>query len=255
MKCFVDSDQRKWNKLIDGVAIKNPDTALMENDWDYVIISSAPGYDTIKVKLLEMGITDEKIIDTYVTLPLESRRTFLYNLAKNFSEKEIPGECAGAGVFAGDFAKYINQYFPEKKLYLFDTFEGFSDKDIKVENAKKSSGANVADYNNTSVELVLGKMKNLEQVVIKKGYFPDSAWDVQEQFCFVNLDLDLYQPTKRGLEWFKSHMVKGGLILVHDYYAEAFQGPKLAVDEFMKENPELLVFPIGDGLSVAICGF
>lgn len=227
----------------------------MENDWDYVIISSAPGYDTIKVKLLEMGITDEKIIDTYVTLPLESRRTFLYNLAKNFSEKEIPGECAEAGVFEGDFAKYINQYFPEKKLYLFDTFEGFSDKDIKVDNAKKSSGANVADYNNTSVELVLGKMKNLEQVVIKKGYFPDSAWDVQEQFCFVNLDLDLYQPTKRGLEWFKSHMVKGGLILVHDYYAETFQGPKLAVDEFMKENPELLVFPIGDGLSVAICGF
>ena len=43
------------------------------------------------------------------------------------------GECAEAGVFEGDFAKWINQYFPDRKLYLFDTFEGFDMRDIEKE--------------------------------------------------------------------------------------------------------------------------
>lgn len=98
-------------------------------------------------------------------------------------------------------------------------------------------------------------MKNPGKVIIKKGYFPNSAADIKEQFCFVNLDMDLYQPTKSGLEWFKNNMVAGGVILVHDYYSETFHGPRLAVNEFMKENSKLMLFPIGDGISVAICGF
>lgn len=255
VKCFVDSNPAKWGMKIDGVTVANPDIELMNNGWDYIIISSTPGYDTIKGKLQKMEIDESKIIDTYITHPLESRRIYLKNLADIFHAKNISGACAEAGVFAGDFAKYINQYFPDKKLYLFDTFEGFSINDIQIENEKKTSEAQAKDYSGTSIELVLSKMKNPEQVIIKKGYFPDSAFAIKEQFCFVNLDMDLYQPTKLGLEWFENNMIVGGVILVHDYYSETFYGPKLAVDEFMKENSKLMLFPIGDGISVAICGF
>ncbi len=253
--CFVDSDERKWGECIDNIEIKNPDTALRELEYDYIIISSAPGLDTIHIKLSKLGILNEKIIDTYVLLPLESRRQFLENLAIIFDNEQIDGACAEAGVFEGDFAKYINQYFANRKLYLFDTFEGFSEKDIEYEKSKNTSNARGKDYSNTSIELVKAKMPNVDQIIIKKGYFPDSAKEIDENFCFVNLDLDLYQPTKEGLEWFSDKMVTNGVILVHDYFCETFKGPKLAVDEFLKNRKDLRKYPIGDGISVMIVGF
>ena len=33
----------------------------------------------------------------------------------------------------GEFAKYINLFFPNRRCYLFDTFEGFSRGDIEIE--------------------------------------------------------------------------------------------------------------------------
>lgn len=253
--CFVDSDERKWGQSIEDIEIKSPDIALVEAEYDYVVVSSAPGLDTIRAKLLSFGISNERIIDTYVLLPLESRRQFLADIAALFTKDGMEGECAEAGVFEGDFAKYINEYFPNKKLYLFDTFEGFSEKDIEYERSKKTSSARGRDYNNTSIELVKAKMKNVERIIIRKGYFPDSADGIDEKFCFVNLDMDLYQPTQLGLEWFSDRMVPDGIILVHDYFGETFQGPKLAVDEFLDKRKDLRKYPIGDGVSIMVTGF
>ena len=73
-----------------------------------------------------------------------------------------------------------------------------------------------------------------------------------ENFCFVNLDLDLYEPTLAGLLFFENKMSKNGVILVHDYYATNFKGPKEAVKNFLKERPNTKIFPIGDGLSVMV---
>src|SRR4051812_35726084 len=45
--------------------------------------------------------------------------------------KNIPGgSVAELGVYKGKFARFINQYFPQRSLFLFDTFEGFDKNDI-----------------------------------------------------------------------------------------------------------------------------
>lgn len=62
--------------------------------------------------------------------------------------------------------------------------------------------AKCGDYNNTSVELVMKKIPYPENVVIYKGYFPESARKNKEEFCFVNLGMDLYEPTYNGLIFF-----------------------------------------------------
>ncbi|MCH5249318.1 MAG: hypothetical protein J1E98_05280 [Lachnospiraceae bacterium] len=79
-------------------------------------------------------------------------------------------------------------------------------------------------------------------------------------FCFVNLDLDLYEPTYNGLLFFSKKMVPGGGILVHDYFAEDYKGPREAVDKFVSEirvKSSILLHkvPIGDGLSIFLTGF
>ncbi|MDD6155449.1 MAG: macrocin O-methyltransferase [Lachnospiraceae bacterium] len=208
--------------------------------------------ENIKNQLIEMGIDRRKIDTSFVEMPLLSRITFLQRMSE--IQRTEDAAVAEVGVFEGDFAKWINRFYCNQMLHLFDTFEGFDKRDIEKDNLY--SNANVGDYANTSVEMVMKKMPFPEKVVIHKGYFPDTTQGINELFAFVNLDVDLYEPTYKGLMYFKERMISGGIILVHDYFATNFQGPRNAVDRFIEEmNDMYRKYPIGDGISIMITGF
>ncbi|WP_373266124.1 TylF/MycF/NovP-related O-methyltransferase [Hungatella hathewayi] len=252
----TDNDGSKWGGKLRGIPIYKPEACINTADYDSVIIASAPGLETIYSQLVGYGVPEQQIVTSYITAPLESRITFLEKFAELyhtvFPEQTAVAE---AGVFAGDFAKEINRCFPGRKLHLFDTFSGFDERDIKKESLYSS--AKTGDYSLTSEEAVLSKMRYPENCVVHKGYFPDTAAELADQYGFVNLDLDLYEPTKNGLLYFSAHMETCGIILVHDYFADNFKGPRRAVDEFMREmnQKNLIKMPVGDGISVMICGF
>lgn len=250
---YTDNDKSKWGEKINEINILSINDSLKLN-FDRIIITSAPGLESIKKQLIDCGIEESIIDDSFVIAPLESRRIFLERLSimqKNFITQN--SQVAEVGVFEGDFARFINLYYPNQKLHLFDTFEGFSENDIKHEHGL--SCAKIGDYSNTTIDIVLNKMKYPKMIDIHKGYFPDTAKDIDGKFCFVNLDVDLYLPTYNGLLFFKDKMINNGVILVHDYFATNFRGPKEAVDKFIAENPKYNIYPIGDGISVMIVGF
>ena len=249
---FVDSDSRKWGDKIHDIDICSPDR-LNTIDYDYIVIGSLPGYETILQEINSRQLNGIGVISSYVELPILSRIEFIKKLSLIFKENEIGGQVAEAGVFEGDFAKELNYYFSDRDLYLFDTFEGFSNLDICEEVGL--STAKVGDYAHTTEKMVMDKMPYPDKVKIFKGYFPDSAKQIDESFCFVNLDLDLYLPTINGLEYFMNKMVSGGVILIHDYFSDTFQGPKKAVDEFVSKYDGYRILPIGDGISIAVLGF
>jgi O-methyltransferase len=58
----------------------------------------------------------ERAIDTnyFDYIRLATLELVSYEIRK----KELKGSVAELGVYKGKFAKYINQYFPERKLYL-----------------------------------------------------------------------------------------------------------------------------------------
>ena len=97
--------------------------------------------------------------------------------------------------------------------------------------------------------------RGISKCIIKKGFFPESAKNINEKFCFVNLDMDLYNPTLMGLEWFGNRMIKGGCILVHDYFSETFMGVRQAVNEYLENHKNIYYLPIGDGISIALVGY
>lgn len=248
---FTDNDKNKIGKTINGITIYSVDECL-KMDWDVIVITSAPGLVNIKKQLISMGIDSRKIDTSFIELPLLSRISFLEKLSKiqNFENAAV----AEVGVFEGDFAKWINQFYDKQRLHLFDTFEGFDKRDIEKESSY--SKAEIGEYANTSVDMVMGKMPYPENVIIHKGYFPDTANGLKDSFVFVNLDVDLYEPTYKGLMFFKDKMIKGGVILVHDYFATNFQGPHEAVNQFVEEmNGQYAIYPIGDGISIMITGF
>ena len=169
-------------------------------------------------------------LDSYeprvAALEYSSREIYRYN---------IGGAAAELGVYRGDFAKMINHYFPDRKLYLFDTFKGFDERDILHDREKKLSKA-TADWSGTSVEIVLEKMEHRENCVVCKGYFPDTAEGIDDKFCFVSLDADLYPPILAGLEFFYPRLVHGGVIMIHDFNYANYLGVRKAVKEFCDRN-------------------
>jgi hypothetical protein len=178
--------------------------------------------------------------------------------AEQIHTNNIDGDVAELGVNKGIFARFINTAFPKRKIFLFDTFTGFDDRDIINKeddfSMKHISIKNLySEVKETSVELVLNKLPFPEQAVIKQGWFPDSAADIPEtqKFAFVSIDTDLYDPTYSGLKFFWQRLSKGGYIFIHDYNCAILPGVRRAVDLFCKEN-NIPVFPLYDRGGTAI---
>ncbi len=249
---FVDEDSSKWGAKIDDIEVKAP-AEIPDMQFDYLYIGVLTYYRQVRALLKSMGIPDEKIIGRYVEVPTYARIECLKSIRTLLDEDGVEeGAVAELGVYRGDFAKEINKVFPDRALYLFDTFEGFTAEDCDMEMEKGYMDKNRTGYfSNTTEQVVMDKMKYPSMCRICKGMFPDSALQIDDVFCFVNLDADLYAPTLAGLEFFYPRLVKGWILLIHDYFSKAFYGVKDAVKEYCDKN-EIKYLPIGDTLSVAI---
>lgn len=252
---FCDSSSSWWGRKHQGINVISPeDIARLE--YDSIIVLSFTSADLIFHSLIEKyGVPPQKINVQIANQVGRARKRFVYDYADFLKQRGIFGNVAEGGVYQGYFSRVLNDAFPESNLYLFDTFEGFDESDISKDtqysNYLSSTGHKFSHFQNTSVDLVMSKLPYPEKAIIKKGYFPASAEDVNDKFIFVNLDFDLYTPIKAGLEFFYPKMVSGGVILVHDYFSKEIFDVHKAVDEFCAQN-NLFPLSVGDILSVAI---
>lgn len=251
---FLDNDRQKEGHVIEGISVYTPNEKLLADlEYDYIVIASVYGKWQIKEQLYKLGIAEEKI-RLYSKRP-DVLTPFLRNLSEDFREENIMGSCAEVGVFRGENACKINRFFSDRELHLYDTFEGFTKNDIEYEHLVGRKDVAEGQFNDTSIDIVMENMVYPECVVIHKGIFPDTAKGLDEKFCLVRIDLDLYIPTEAALEIFSPLMVEGGVILVHDYFGVQYPSIKKVVREFMAEHPKLYKMPIGDGMTIAIMGF
>lgn len=179
-------------------------------------------------------------------------------LISEMKEKNTEGAMAEVGVFQGRFAKIMRYYFPEKKLYLFDTFKGFDEKDYVNEVSKGNFTEEwMQAFNDTSLDKVKELMGNNERNYYRVGYFPNTLEpnDKEQMYCLVSLDTDMYNPTLAGLRFFYPRLVKGGYIMVHDYNIRYMyqtkdiinlSGVKQAVKDYQKECDSMCIVPIPD---------
>lgn len=155
-------------------------------------------------------------------------------VVKELRKRKLKGNVAEAGVFRGEFAQYINDAFPDKKLYLFDTFDGFDANELLNEMKNGNCTKTFAEaYKNTNIQQVLDRMPHLDAVVIKQGYFPDSLQGLEDEFCFVSLDMDFEESMYQGLIYFYPRLIPGGYMFVHDYNS-SLSGVEKAVDKYEK---------------------
>ena len=245
VEAFADNNTALHGKTLCGKPILSVEAAVARQpDVVLIAVVGADRTAQLKEQLFRLGYRGQIRTLAEYSRALDIRGA-VFDLLTERVEK-LTGDLAELGVYQGDFAAQINRRFPDRKLYLFDTFEGFDSRDILVENRNEHSRAAVGDFSDTSVELMLSKMSAPEQVVVRKGYFPNTADGVNAEFAFVSLDADLYEPTFNGLKWFYPRMVSGGIILLHDYRNARFSGVFAAVEDYEKAFGPLLLLPVGD---------
>lgn len=96
-------------------------------------------------------------------------------LLRTICDRYIPREFVELGVYKGYRARLIHHYAPERKLHLFDTFEGFPEKSMIADKEKANNPISKKLFSDTSVEQVekLISPQN-EHVKFHVGYFPET---------------------------------------------------------------------------------
>ena len=176
----------------------------------------------------------------------------LQQMLKSVLDKGITGSVAECGCWKGHssyiIAEILAEYNYEGKFSIFDSFEmGLSDKhekDINIRHKLSEEDIKKEKKLFASKESDLHKvLKPYDFYKIYKGWIPDRFNEVEEEeFIFVHLDVDLYQPTLDSLEFFYPRLKKGGVIVLDDYGYTQFPGAKKCVDEFLNRNECALFF-------------
>jgi len=157
-------------------------------------------------------------------------------MSREVYQQNIEGAIAELGVFRGFNASVMNHFFPDRKFYLFDTFEGWDPRDLEADEQLGYTTSHYLPFTDTNIELVMSKMFHKENIIVRKGWFPDSAVGLEDEtFCFVFLDANLYQPTYEGLHWFYPRLANGGYIVVDLFNWLDYPGAKKAVHDFSRE--------------------
>lgn len=198
----------------------------------YIVISRN-GYDLVENNALILR--DEFSGREYQTDYFRYRTFEL--MANEIIRKNVDGNVAEIGVFQGTFSKMINAKFPDKKLYLFDTFESFDSDEFSDELEQGRCPDNFLDgFKNTSVEKVIAIMEYPDSCIVRKGLFPDTAVGLEdERYAFVSIDVDFEKSILEGLRYFYPRLNRGGTVFVHDYNNRFLEGVKKAVEIYEQE--------------------
>lgn len=167
----------------------------------------------------------------------------ILDLAK--SALTLDGDFAEFGCYRGDTSIELQKILQsqaqnEKHLWLYDSFAGLPEK--SPEDLSPAGDAFKQGELFVTKREVIEKFKrrNLRLPIIKKAFFEDlNETDLPEKIAFAFLDGDLYQSIKTSLKLASPRMVKGGVLVVHDYNNPELPGSAKAVDEFLSTHQNL----------------
>lgn len=216
---------------------------MQKEPWALVKINERDCFDENKL-IDTREFTDSEYYNDYFRY-----RTFEL-IADELKDIHIKGAVAELGVFRGVFSRLINKKFSDKRMYLFDTFEGFDLREAEKElSLGRCEEEFIEGHKNTSEDTAVRNLLLPEQCVICKGLFPDSVTKQarEENYCFVSIDVDFEDSIYAGIEFFYPRLSDGGILYIHDFNTYILQGVKAAVRRYEeKMNIRLKKVPLAD---------
>ncbi|MBO7657104.1 class I SAM-dependent methyltransferase [Candidatus Saccharibacteria bacterium] len=151
---------------------------------------------------------------------------------------DVQGDFVELGCYKGDtslaLAELLKNSNSDKKLWLYDSFEGLPEKAVE-DNSPLGEDFKEGELLVTKRDVKERFLRSgLRVPIIKKGWFADfSDSDLPEKAAFCFLDGDFYRSIRDGLKLVENKMNKGAVLIVHDYNNPALPGVKKAVDEWV----------------------
>ena len=149
------------------------------------------------------------------------------------------GDFVELGCYKGDTSLLLAEVLKgtNKKLWLYDSFEGLPKK------SKEDDSEIGKDFQEGVLTVSKREVKQrflragFKLPIIKKAWFSELGQeDLPEKIALAFLDGDLYQSIKDSLRLVADKMVKGGVIMIHDYNNPALPGVSQAVNEWREEK-------------------
>lgn len=245
---FEDLDTGTLKENIEGLPVMPVDLAVsLQPEIIVIAAASVTKSDALKYMALRAGFLGDFIFIAELASQLTVSGAALRRISRRLNLLGIDGSIAELGCYQGDISWQLNVLFPDRTLYLFDTMHGYDDRDIAAEKKYICSDATYTSFREVNEELLLSRMANPEHVILKKGWFPETAYDMEdEKFAFVYMDADLYQPTFTGMEFFFPRMQQGGIIMLCNYENPSYPGISKAIFDFEEKYGAFLILPVGD---------
>jgi O-methyltransferase len=168
-----------------------------------------------------------------------ARLANLWNLARLAG----PGIFLEIGSFQGGTALHICNAIAHRDatFYCFDPFEkgGFEN----MTDLDKCFKPN--DFTNTRFESVVELLSSKPNAKVIQGFFPAEAESLElRDIAFCHLDVDIYDATRRSLEYLAPRLAPRGLIVIDDFGQTETPGVNRAVAEFLAGHPSFLLIPM-----------
>lgn len=210
----------------------------------------------IKLRRLIFWSRTDRIIDKVVTLRLTylSKKALiqLSSCVKTIEKNKIPGIIIETGCALGGSAILIAlQKAKHRNFKVFDSFgmmpepSEFDEEDVhnRFEVIKGGESKGIGDdlyygYESDLLQKVkanfsqFGVDTETESIDLIKGFYED-VLIVDEPVALAHIDCDWYESVKVSLERITPHLVKGGYLIIDDYYR--YSGCTKAVNEYFKE--------------------
>lgn len=168
----------------------------------------------------------------------------------------VDGDVVELGCNVGESSKFLrrtlNYCAIDKKLWVYDSFEGLPVKSKWEEGTPWQSGTLKTDKETLIQNFTQNNL--LPPDVIIQNWFKDiNDIDLPKKICFAFLDGDFYDSIYDSLIKIYDKVSDGGYILFHDYKRGDLPGVKAAVKDFLDSRSlENNVFSICEQLGVLI---
>ena len=244
---YGDNDRSKWTDGGEGRVMSVEEAVNTDPDMAFIGVTGHSRAAELKHQVISSGYSGPVISAAELRSMFDIRSRCMRQLAMRIESAEIPGAMAELGVYRGDLAWQMNMAMPGRKLYLFDTFSGFDQRDMSGESMGAYEFCRQGTFRDTSAGYVMSRMPFPGNVIIREGFFPETTSGLEDvTYSLVSLDPDLYRPALEGLEYFIPRISSGGAVILHDYDNQRFPGIKKAVDEYEASHGRLHIVPLGD---------
>ena len=166
---------------------------------------------------------------------------------------KLGGDIPECGSYVGVSAWFMaNESKEQAEIYLFDSFKGLSDPSpddrITVTNAHTWKKGDLT----ATLDELKQNLAGFKNIHIMEGWIPDCFKEVEScKFRLVHIDVDLYQPTLKSLEFFYPRLVNSGVIVLDDYGFDTCPGAYKPVNEFFTDKKDKIIhLPTGQGIVI-----